>query len=844
MQTRVSEPKTAGAAGVAPPQIGRRYDFRRIEKKWQDEWDRRRAFDVDADPDRLKYYCLVMFPYPSGEIHMGHCRVYSIGDVVARYKKMCGYNVLHPMGWDAFGLPAENAAIKAGRHPRDWTVANINRIKEQLHDLGMSYDWRREVTACFPDYYRWTQWLFLLMYRRGLAYRKKAPVNWCPTCATVLANEQVVGGACWRCETPVVKKELEQWFLRITDYADRLLDDLALLTGWPDRVLTMQANWIGRSRGAYIDFPLADGSGERLRVFTTRQDTLCGATYMVVAPEHPLVARLISAGGPGSEELRRFAERARNLSEIDRTSDPEKEGLDTGLRCVNPATGETIPIYTANYILLEYGTGAVMGVPAHDQRDFEFARKYGLPVRVVIKGPDSPGSADEMTEAYDGPGVMVNSGRFDGLSSEEGLEKVAAWLETEGLGAKTTIYRLRDWLISRQRYWGAPIPVVYCEDCGVVPVPEDELPVMLPYQVDFTPGVSPLARSEDFVRTTCPGCGRPARRETDTMDTFVCSSWYYLRYTSPGHDKTPFSREEVDYWMPVDQYIGGIEHAVLHLLYSRFFTKVLHDAGLVGFVEPFTNLLAHGMVTKNGAAMSKSKGNIVSPDEITVRFGADTARVFTLFAAPPDKDFEWTDSGVEGIFRFLGRVWRIVHDLGGAGGAGGSPSPDEADRDILRSAHRMVRKMTLDIDRRFNFNTAISAAMETVNDLYRYAESVPPARRSPAVVREVLEKLVLCLAPFAPHLGEELWQVLGGEGSVHDQRWPSWDEDLVRAEEVEVAVQVNGRIRDRVVVAAGTGEAELRELALALEKVRPHVEGRKVVKVVAVPDRLVNIVVK
>ncbi len=842
-----------------------RYNFRQIESKWHDEWEKRHVFDVEADEKRPKYYCLVMFPYPSGEVHMGHCRVYTIGDTIARYRRMHGFNVLHPMGWDAFGLPAENAAIKRGQHPQDWTLANISRIKKQFRMLGFSYDWRREVTACLPDYYGWTQWFFLLMYKRGLAYKRKAPVNWCPGCATVLANEQVVAGGCWRCGTPVVKKELEQWFFRITAYADRLLDDLSLLSGWPERVRTMQANWIGRSQGAYVDFPLADRSGDRIRVFTTRQDTLYGATYLVVAPEHPLVLRAAKDSRYG-DQLRRFIERARNMSEVDRTgSEQEKEGLFTGLYCLNPATGEKIPVWTANYVLMEYGTGAVMGVPAHDQRDFEFARKFSLPIRVVIKAEGVPDNPDDLAAAYDGPGVMINSGPFNGSSSEEGKEKVADWLAGEDLGAKTTVYRLRDWLISRQRYWGAPIPVVYCEKCGIVPVPEDGLPVLLPYHVEFTPGASPLAKSKEFVETKCPTCGAPARRETDTMDTFVDSSWYYLRYASPRCETAPFVKDAVDYWMPVDQYIGGIEHAVLHLLYSRFFTKVLYDAGLVNFVEPFDNLLANGMVTLDGAAMSKSKGNIVSPEEISEKYGADTARVFTLFAAPPEKDFEWTDTGAQGIFRFLKRVWTIVYDLkdaalgrgatadGMAGGAptgvrGGQTAPPGAgggpNLEIRRAAHRMLRKITTDVDRDFGFNTAVSAAMEFVNELYRYRDTVPAEARSAEAVREALEKLVLCLAPFAPHMTEELWQALGHSRSVHDEAWPAWDPDLVRSDEVEVAVQVNGKLRDRVLVAAGADDATLRQAAMRSERVKPFVDGKVVVKFVTVPDRLVNIVVK
>ena len=843
----------------------KRYDFRALEKKWQDRWETDRVFEAEMDPARPKFYCLVMFPYPSGELHMGHCRVYTLGDTVARYRRMNGFNVLHPMGWDAFGLPAENAALKQGDHPQDWTLRNIACIKEQMRLLGMGYDWRREVTACLPDYYRWTQWLFLLMWRRGLAYKRKASVNWCPGCQTVLANEQVVAGECWRCESKVTKKDLEQWFFRITDYADRLIDDLGLLTGWPDRVKVMQENWIGRSQGAYVDFPLADGP-DRIRVFTTRQDTLFGATYLVVAPEHPLVEKAAAASSVAhAAGLRRFVERARAMSEIDRTgSEQEKEGLFTGLYCVNPATGERIPVWTANYVLLEYGTGAVMGVPAHDHRDFEFARKFELPIRVVIRAGGVPDDADaaELEAAYTGPGVMVNSGPFDGVPSQEGLGKVATWLEERGLGQTTTVYRLRDWLISRQRYWGAPIPIIYCDKCGVVPVPEDQLPVTLPYDVAFSPGKSPLARSEEFVTTTCPGCGGAARRETDTMDTFVDSSWYYLRYTSAqdaaGSDKAPFGRQAVNYWMPVDQYIGGIEHAVLHLLYSRFFTKVLHDEGLVDFVEPFSNLLANGMVTLNGRAMSKSKGNVVSPDEISLKCGADTARVFTLFAAPPEKEFDWADTGVQGIYRFLKRVWGIVHALApSAGGRGDAPAgggrgdaptggaaAGDPNRGLLRSAHVLVKRITTDIDRDFGFNTAIAAAMEMVNDLYHYADAVPAAERPRTAVREALEKLVLCLAPFAPHITEELWLVLGHDRSVHGEKWPAWDPALVRSEEVEVAIQINGKIRDKILVPAGTSEDGLREAALSSERVRPLLEGKNVVKVIVVPDRLVNIVVK
>ncbi len=854
--------------GERVPRGEERYDFEAVERKWQARWEERDLYRQGRDPARPKFYCLEMFPYPSGNLHMGHVRNYSIGDVLARFLTMNGYAVLHPMGWDAFGLPAENAAIQRGVHPADWTYANIANMKAQLKRLGMSYDWRREICTCDPEYYRWTQWLFLLLYKRGLAYRKLAPVNWCPSCNTVLANEQVSDGRCWRCKSEVEHRKLKQWFYRITAYADRLLDDLRLLQGWPEKVRVMQEHWIGRSEGAELDFPVEGLPGEKITVFTTRPDTVYGVTCMVLAPEHPLVERLI-VGRPEEAAVRAFAERQARLSERER-AEAEKEGVFTGAYCLNPLSGERVPIWVANYVVMEYGTGAVMVVPAHDQRDFEFARQYGLPVKVVIRPPDGELDPAGMEAAYEEPGIMVNSGPCDGLPSEEGKRRVTELAAERGVGRAAVNYRLRDWLISRQRYWGAPIPIVYCEGCGEVPVPDEQLPVLLPRDVDFTPeGGSPLARAGDFVRTDCPRCGRPARRETDTMDTFMCSSWYFLRFCSPREERGPFDRDEVRYWMPVDQYIGGVEHAVLHLLYSRFFCKVLHDAGLVDFVEPFTNLLTQGMVTLGGAAMSKSRGNIVSPEEIVQRYGADTARLFILFAAPPEKDLEWSDQGVEGCHRFLNRVWRLVRAIaveahpapagesGEAGAAGvpkgaaagrGEAGPTAQDgagaaRELRRLLHQTVKKVTDDIRQRFAFNTAIAAVMELVNAAYRYREETPPGMRDAALERELAEKLTLLLAPFAPHLAEELWEALGHAESVHRQPWPSYDPALLVAETVEIAVQVNGRVRARLTVDRSLPREELERLVLADERVHRFLEGRRVRQVVVVPGRLVNVVV-
>jgi leucyl-tRNA synthetase len=822
------------------------YDFMQIEKKWQKQWEDHQHFKVEKN-DKPKYYALEMFPYPSGNLHMGHVRNYSIGDVVARYKAMNGYNVLHPMGWDSFGLPAENAAIKHGVHPNDWTWSNIDNMRRQLKELGISYDWNREVATCHLSYYKWTQWMFLQFYKNGLAYKKKSYVNWCPSCATVLANEQVVNGKCERCKSDVGKKDLEQWFFKITDYAQRLLDDLEKLTGWPEKVKLMQSNWIGRSEGAEIQFKV-DGMDQTLTVYTTRPDTIFGVSYMVIAPEHPIVEDLIK-GMPQEEECRSFINKMQFLNELARTStETEKEGVFTGRYVINPLNNEKVPLYLANYVLMDYGTGIVMGVPAHDQRDFEFARKYDLPVKVVIQPEGQHLDGDTMTEAFPAEGVMVNSGEFDGLKNEEALKSIIDYIEKENLGVRKINFRLRDWLISRQRYWGAPIPVIYCDVCGVVPVPEEDLPVLLPTDVKFTgAGESPLKGSKSFINAKCPKCGKMGRRETDTMDTFVCSSWYFLRYCDPCNDKEPFSKEAVDYWMPVDQYIGGVEHAILHLLYARFFTKVLHDLGYVSVDEPFTNLLTQGMVLKDGAKMSKSLGNVVSPEEIVNKYGADTARLFILFAAPPEKDLEWSDQGVEGSFRFLNRVWRIVEELTDVVKGAGNLDQKELssqDKELRYVLHFTIKKVTEDVGERFNFNTAISAIMEFVNALYQYKDKVEKDKYNVALLKEAVENLIILLAPFVPHITEELWENIGGSGSVHKQKWPSYTEEALVKDEIEIVVQVNGKVKDRLVIPVGLDKQATEKAAMKSTKIQQLVEGKQVVKVIVIPEKLVNIVVR
>ena len=825
------------------------YNPKEIEEKWQKIWEDKSFNRSEADPDKEKYYVLEMFPYPSGKLHMGHMRVYSIGDVLARFLRMKGYNVLHPMGWDAFGLPAENAAIQHQVPPAQWTDNNIAFMKKQQVSLGLSYDWEREVTTCHPDYYRWTQWLFLKLYEMGLAYKKKADVNWCSQCETVLANEQVIDGACWRCGTGVVTQDLEQWFFKITQYADRLLEDLELLEGWPERVKIMQKNWIGRSEGAEVDFPVKD-SEKVISIFTTRPDTLYGVTYMVLAPEHPYVKELV-AGNQQEKEVLDFVEEMRRVSEIERTSaETEKLGVFTGAYCINPLNGEEIPIMVGNYVLMGYGTGAIMAVPAHDQRDFLFAKKYNLPVKLVIKPEGSDLTSENMTEAYEDPGIMVNSAHFDGMDSQECIGEITRYLEIKNWGKHDISYRLRDWLVSRQRYWGAPIPIVYCGKCGTVPVPYEDLPVKLPEDVELKDSrQSPLEESEEFQKAPCPRCGQEGRRETDTMDTFVCSSWYFLRYASPHSEVLPFEREDVDYWMPVDQYIGGIEHAILHLMYARFFTKALYDAGLTGVKEPFSRLLAQGMVYKDGAKMSKSKGNLVTPDEIIENFGADTGRLFILFAAPPEKDLDWNDQGVEGCYRFLRRAWRLVNDNKD------HVIPGENDikvqdlstleKETYHTLHSTIKKVSEDIQKRFNFNTAISAIMELVNALYSYLDKVEEGKVNKALFSRSIKELIIILAPFAPHICEEMWSdAVGAEESVHLQDWPHYEPEALKAADIEIVVQVNGKVRDKIKIPVDYNQEEMLNAAKDLPKVQSHLEGKNIIKEIAVPNKLVNLVVK
>jgi leucyl-tRNA synthetase len=843
-----------------------------IEPKWQQRWTSSCAFEVTEDPSREPFYCLEMFAYPSGHAHVGHVRNYMIGDIVARVKRMQGFNVLHPFGWDAFGLPAENAAIKNKVHPETWTLENIAHMKGQLQRLGISYAWGREIATCLPEYYHWNQWLFVRMYERGLAYRKRSSVNWCSSCQTVLANEQVVDGGCWRCGTPVTVRELEQWFFRITAYADELLDATEKLTEWPEKVLTMQRNWIGRSEGARIRFPLIerDGSpGEPIEIFTTRIDTIFGATFVLLAPEHALVDRFVRESDRPervAQELARFRAQDR-LARL--SGELDKEGFDTGRLALNPFTGEAVPIWIANFVLGEYGTGAIMAVPAHDERDFEFARKYGLPVRVVIEpeagepGP-VPLSSETMEAAYCEPGRLVNSGEFTGQWTTKALQTMTAWARARGIGEPTVQYRLKDWGISRQRYWGTPIPIVYCSACGVVPVPDAQLPVVLPRVVEFSGrGDSPLAQVPEFVNTTCPACGGPGRRETDTMDTFVDSSWYFYRFCDAHNQAQPFDASRVRYWAPVDFYSGGVEHAILHLIYSRFFARVFRDLGFVDHDEPFTRLLTQGMVLKNGAVMSKSKGNVVDPDDMIDRFGADALRTYVMFVAPPEKEVEWTDEGLGGSFRFLTRVWRLVEPLASSlVGAEISPidalALDDADRALRRKTHATIRRATIDIYPRVHLNTVVSALMELVNELYAYCEtrgqrsgrrgegeSLTFARpESVAVVKEAVEALVLLLSPFTPHLCEELWEKLGHSDGLIAARWPRFDPVVAEAEELVIPVQVNGKVRARLTVPADTSDQEIEAEALRHPHVQAHTTGKNVERVVIVKGKLVSVVVR
>jgi leucyl-tRNA synthetase len=864
-----------------------KYDPKLIESRWQKNWQDMDLFRVDEDQTKEKYYLLEMFPYPSGKIHMGHVRNYTIGDVVARYKKMRGFNVLHPMGWDAFGMPAENAAIANKTHPAKWTYANIDNMRSQLKRMGFSYDWSRELATCRPEYYRWEQWLFLKMYEKGMAYRKESYVNWCDPCQTVLANEQVEAGMCWRCGKPVRQKKLSQWFFKVTDYADDLLLHCDRLPGWPEKVITMQKNWIGKSFGAEIRFPIEqppDGVDKEIAVFTTRQDTVFGATFMVLAPEHPLVIDL-SRGTEAEAEVDAFVERMSRQDRSAKTVDTfEKEGVFIGAHCINPLTRTRIPIFTANFALMQYGTGAVMSVPAHDQRDFEFARKYGLDIVIVVSPEDSALDPQTMTEAYIGPGVMVNSGQFNGLPNRQALDDIAAYLEKNGMGKKTISFRLRDWGISRQRYWGAPIPMIHCSSCGLVPVSETSLPVILPEDVDMLEGGrSPLPDLESFVNTVCPKCGDPdARRETDTMDTFVESSWYFERYCSPQYDKGMFDEAAVDYWMPVDQYIGGVEHAILHLLYSRYYTRVLKDMGLVKYKEPFTRLLTQGMVCKETLAcsehgfllpeevdgsddyrtcsicgkkvvvgriekMSKSKKNVVDPNVLLDKYGADTTRLFCLFAAPPERDLEWSEQGVDGGFRFLNRVWRLfagwmdsIRDV--APFQGSADSLDDPEKALYRKIHQTIYRVTRDIDDRFHFNTAISAVMELVNVMSATKQG-DVNEDSLAVMRLAMNTVVLLLSPIVPHFTEELWSILGNTSAVLKEPWPVFSESALEKDELLIVVQVNGKLRGKFNVPADAEEDVLKEKALGDERVQKFIDDKPVKKVIVVKDKLVNIVV-
>ncbi|HXL05003.1 MAG TPA: leucine--tRNA ligase [Bacillota bacterium] len=824
-----------------------KYDFREIEPKWQRIWEEKGIYHVEPHGTKSKYYALEMFPYPSGELHMGHTRNYAIGDAIARFRRMNGFCVLHPMGWDAFGLPAENAAIERGIPPYEWTGRNIRHMRSQFMNLGLSYDWRREVASDHPGYYKWTQWLFLQLFKHGLAYRKKAQVNWCPKCQTVLANEQVVQGLCERCDTEVTNKELEQWFFKITDYADRLLENLDKLENWPEKVKMMQKNWIGRSEGVEVVFKLKD-TGDDIPVFTTRHDTIFGVTYLVLAPEHHLVEKIIE-GSSREQEIRNFIEEVTCASEIDRTSElTEKIGIATGVYAVNPMSGQEIPVWIANYVLPHYGTGAVMGVPAHDMRDFEFAKKYGLPIKTVIVPPNQAECSEATDKAYEDAGIMVNSPGFNGMASESGKDAVAEFMESRGIGKRTVNYRLRDWLISRQRYWGAPIPIVYCDSCGIVGVPEEELPVRLPLDVEFRPtGQSPLNDIPEFVNTKCPKCGGPARRETDTMDTFMCSSWYFIRFACPRMEDKPWDPEIANYWLPVDQYTGGVEHAILHLMYSRFFTMFLHDIGLLETDEPFARLLTQGMVLKDGAKMSKSKGNIVSLEEMLDTYGADTARLFILFASPPERDLEWSEQGVEGASRFLARVWRLVYEFRDELSSScdvvqvDMSNLNSKEKEMRRKVHATLKKVTQDLDR-YSFNTAVAGIMELVNSLYQFRDEAKTGHEAMDIMKEAVQTVLLMLAPFAPHITEELWHEIGYSGSVHEADWPVVDESALVESETEIVIQINGRVRDRMRVPKGRDSEYLKQAALARDKVSELVENESIREVFVVRDRLVNIV--
>lgn len=813
------------------------YDFQNIEKKWQKKWADSLIFEARKDSAKKKNYSLEMLPYPSGKIHMGHVRNYMIGDVIARSKRRKGFNVLHPMGWDALGLPAENAAIQNKVQPYDWTREAIRAMKGQMNRLGLSYDWSREIATCEPEYYRWNQWFFIRLYEKGLAYRKKGTVNWCPSCQTVLANEQVVNGRCWRCDTEVTTEQLDQWYFKITDYAERLLTGLETLKDWPEKVITMQRNWIGKSRGAYINFALEHGS-EKIRVFSTRIDTIYGATFVVLAPEHPLLESIFSKNNP---ELKEQARKLRQEQMLQRNKELEKKGFFTGAYTINPFNQEKIPIWVANYVLMDYGTGAIMAVPAHDQRDQEFARKYGLPEIPVVQNQDG-------STADDGYGIVVHSGPYTGISSQDAQEQMTAFAEKEGFGKAATTYKIKDWGVSRQRYWGTPIPMIHCPKDGIVPVPDNQLPVILPRHINITgERGSPLAHVPEFVNVKCPKCGGPAKRETDTMDTFVDSNWYFFRYCSPHDDKEMFDRNEVQYWMPIDLYIGGVEHAILHLIYCRFLSYVFHDLGMIDFEEPIQRLFTQGMVIKDGAKMSKSKGNMVSPDYLIEKFGADTARLFSVFAAPPEKELEWNDQAVEGTFRFLNRVWKLVTqhlEENLQVGKYDWASATEPQKALIRKLHQTIRKVTGEIDERMHQNTAISAIMELVNATTDFVTAGNSDGASKRVVRESMETILHLLNPFAPHITEELWSRMGHETMLSQEAWPEYNPDLAREEEVTVVVQVNGKLRGSLLVPRGSEQSQIMELISGEEKVQKFIENKSIAKVIFVPDKLVNIVVK
>lgn len=819
------------------------YNHKNIEKKWQKVWEENKTFKVIEDESKEKYYILEMFPYPSGKLHMGHVRNYSIGDVIAREKRMKGYNVLHPIGYDAFGLPAENAAIKHGVEPDKWTYENMAEMDEQLKDMGISYDWDRHIATCTPEYSKWMQWIFIQFFKNNIAYKKATEANWCPSCNTVLANEQIVQGECERCGTTVIKKNLDQWNFRIKDYADRLLENIDKdLGGWPEKVKTMQKNWIGKSRGAYIDFKVKDHD-MNIKVFTTRADTTFGVSFIVLSPEHPFVDKLIS-GSECEKSARDYIAECQKMSEIERTSTTkEKTGVFIGTYCLNPLNNQTVPVYIADYVLMGYGTGAVMGVPAHDQRDFDFAKKFNLPIVPVVDTGDDEIDLNDLPYATVANGTMINSGDFDGLDSKKALEEIEKRIEEKGIGERATTYRLRDWLVSRQRYWGCPIPMIYCNDCGWVPEKEENLPIQLPKDVEFTgKGESPIASSKDFVNTVCPVCGKPAKRETDTMDTFLDSSWYFLRYCDARNDEEIFDRKKVNYWMKVDQYIGGVEHAVMHLMYARFFQMALHDLGLVEEEEPFKNLLTQGMVIKDGKKMSKSIGNVVSPKEIIDKYGADTARLFILFAAPPEKELDWSDAGVEGSYRFINRVYRLVsesieryQDI-----KADYVIKSDSDKALAFVLNNTIKKVGEDIEERFAFNTAISSIMELVNELYKYKEGDV----NEGLYGYAIRNLILILSPFIPHISEEMWQAVGGQGLASEQNWPSYDEAAMIKDRLEIVVQINGKIKDKIEINVDAAREEIEKTAMNTDKIKELLDGKNIIKVIVVPGKLVNIVAK